>query len=90
MAALRKKLAKDTEIHRQDNIRVMQVGSSGLEFSLPSFFFLPASEGRLDSRLDEYIFSHNGLVPLIVAMVVLIVEFGGGVFCVYVCMCVCF
>ena len=26
VAALRKKLAKDTEIHRQDNIRVMQVG----------------------------------------------------------------
>ena len=26
VASLRKKLAKDTEIHRMDNIRVMQVG----------------------------------------------------------------
>ena len=27
VAALRKKLSKDTEIHRMDNIRVMQVGT---------------------------------------------------------------
>lgn len=26
MASLRKKLAKDSEIHRADNVRIMQVG----------------------------------------------------------------
>ena len=29
VASLRKKLAKDTEIHRADNVRIMQVGRHG-------------------------------------------------------------
>lgn len=30
VASLRKKLAKDTEIHRADNVRIMQVSRGGM------------------------------------------------------------
>ena len=45
VASLRKKLSKDTEIHRADNIRVMQVRDSHIDFaSFLSYAFMNESE----------------------------------------------
>ena len=43
MAVLRKKLSKDTEIHRADNIRVMQVCTSvtNVQSAFDTIFVLP-------------------------------------------------
>ena len=43
VASLRKKLAKDTEIHRADNVRIMQVG----------LFMLLILEGRSVGKTDK-------------------------------------